>query len=101
LPECKRFPFTRSDQALAAITGAQRQEGQAMSIEQPTSKQSAQTAVMIERDEVMNNAVVELLNIAVVDKCQFCGWQDDDHARGCPVPALEEWINPTTLDDLV
>jgi hypothetical protein len=29
---------------------------------------------------------------------KLCGWQDDDHAACCPVPALEEWINPSTLD---
>ena len=62
-----------------------------------------QTAVMQERDEALERAVVELLNVAVVlqkdrsCECKMCGWQND-HAPCCPVPALEEWINPSTLD---
>jgi hypothetical protein len=52
-----------------------------------------------QRDEAIENAVVELLNVVVIsDRCKLCGEHDDNHAIGCPVPALEEWINPSTLD---
>jgi hypothetical protein len=67
-----------------------------------------QTAVVEKRDQAVEDAVVELLNVAVilekdkrgrlVTKCKMCGWQDDNHATNCPVPALEEWLNPSTPD---
>jgi len=72
-----------------------------------TIQWNEQTAVMQERDEALERAVVEMLNAAVVLQkdsqsgsvlqCKMCGLRDE-HTASCPVPALEEWINPTTLD---
>jgi hypothetical protein len=48
-------------------------------------------------------AAIHLLNVAVVLrsedgrsvlKCRMCGGTDDEHIASCPVPLLEEWINP-------
>ena len=55
----------------------------------------------------VETAVVHLLNVAVVMKhgdpephfeCKLCGQLDDVHLQNCPVPLLEEWINPSTLN---
>ena len=53
-----------------------------------------------ERNQAIEKAVVELLNVAVslTGACGMCHQESDEHTSTCPVPALEEWINPT-LDD--
>lgn len=68
------------------------------------SKQSDQTATS-ERDGAVDSAVVALLDVAVVlgsstagFKCILCGQHQGNHTIACPVPALEEWINPSVLD---
>lgn len=65
-----------------------------------------ESAAMSERDEAVENAVVALLNVAVVlgssggveFECKLCGQREENHTVACPVPALEQWVNPTTLD---
>ena len=69
-----------------------------------TTRQNEQTTVTNERDQAIENAVVEPLNVAVVlgkdergrmvAECKMCGQREENHTDTCPVPALEEWINP-------
>ena len=65
------------------------------------TQQNEQTAMMVERDDAIEDAVVALLNVAVVPassgddhECTLCGAGEDNHTVTCPVPALEEWVNP-------
>ena len=66
------------------------------------------TAATIERDRAVQIAgaeepvselelkVVELLNVAVPEQtCLMCGQDVENHADGCGVFALEQWLNPT------
>jgi hypothetical protein len=62
------------------------------------------TAARLQRDEAVEDAVVSLLNNAVAFStteggraaltCKMCGARDENHTTDCPVPALEQWINP-------
>ena len=71
------------------------------------TRQSTQTTMTEKRDEAVETAVVELLNVAVVlgkdergrlvAECKMCGQREENHTKACPVPALEEWINPSAL----
>jgi hypothetical protein len=70
----------------------------------PQDRQSAAIAV---RDAATEAAVMALLSTAVVAsintsnrlelECKLCGERDENHTFACPVPALEEWLNPTDL----
>ena len=61
-------------------------------------------AVKGERDEAVEDAVVALLNDALAFNttdsgtaeltCKMCGGRDENHTADCPVPMLEQWINP-------
>lgn len=60
-------------------------------------------SVQQEREEEIAELVVELLNIAVENlrsgplkyqQCYMCGGMDK-HRERCPVPTLEQYINPT------
>ncbi len=71
-----------------------------------TQQQTALTAVMDERDTFdIEVAVAGLLNAAVTVRksksgrgieleCRMCGRRDENHTGDCPVPALEQWLNP-------
>ena len=61
---------------------------------------------MVERDTFdIEVAVVGLLNAAVILRksnsgrgieleCRMCGRRDENHTADCPVPSLEQWLNP-------
>ena len=63
-------------------------------------KKRAQKVSMVDEDaSALEQAMVKLLDVAVVlngesVECKLCFQRDDRHAEGCPVPALEQWINP-------
>jgi hypothetical protein len=64
------------------------------------------TAVVVERDTFdIEVAVAGLLNSAVIVRrsnsgrgieleCRMCGRRDENHTVACPVPSLEQWLNP-------
>ena len=52
----------------------------------------------IRRHEIVEQVVVTLLDVGVVLhenelECRLCG-QLNSHGDECPVPALEDWLNP-------
>ena len=63
-------------------------------------KKRAGEMVKLDDDaSALEQAMVKLLDVAVVlngesVECKLCFQKDDRHAEGCPVPALEQWINP-------
>ena len=68
----------------------------------------AQQNTRNERDAVVEDAVVALLSVAtvvrpnesnrgIVLECRLCGELDEYHTDACPVPALEQWLNPISL----
>jgi hypothetical protein len=71
-----------------------------------TQQQTRLTAVMGEQDTFdIQVAVVGLLNAAVIMRrsetgrgveleCKMCGRRDENHTAACPVPSLEQWLNP-------
>jgi hypothetical protein len=71
-----------------------------------TQQQTGPTAVTVERDTFdIQVAVVGLLNAAVMIRksnsgrgieleCKMCGRRDENHTAACPVPSLEQWLNP-------
>jgi len=73
---------------------------------QMTQQQTGLTAVMVERETFdIEVAVVGLLNAAVIIRrsnsgrgieleCRMCGRRDENHTAACPVPTLEQWLNP-------
>jgi hypothetical protein len=57
-------------------------------------KQAAQQNETSELEE----AVVALLNVAISEHgCLMCGQGVENHAEGCPIWGLEEWLNPIAI----
>ena len=48
---------------------------------------------------LLSTAVVASINTSnrLELECKLCGERDENHTFACPVPALEEWLNPTDL----
>lgn len=43
----------------------------------------------------LEEGVVALLNVAVPDhRCLMCGQGAENHAEGCPIEGLDQWLNP-------
>ena len=71
-----------------------------------TQQQTGLTPVMVERETFDIEVVVAgLLNAAVIVRrsnsgrgieleCRMCGRRDENHTGACPVPSLEQWLNP-------
>ena len=61
------------------------------------SKQTAEAEMSIRKHEIVEQAVVALLDVGVVLhenelECRLCG-QLNSHSDECPVPVLEHWLN--------
>lgn len=64
-----------------------------------TQPNYSETALMNERDEAIESAVVALLNVTVVfddSGCLTCGLCKESygHTDACPILALEQHLNP-------